>query len=182
MVCRRRLADQRHHLAGFQGEGEMAPPPSARRRIDEADILEHEAFTNRFGKGRGLAGNESPAGPRRRRRGRRDRAPGPPPRRSRSAAIRAGCAAAERAGQERQVTDREFAGQGAPGDVGVGEVVADRADRREQRAPAGAAQGEAAVGVVEGGGEPAIAIDQKSFRPKIFTSLAVSTLAAVWRR
>ena len=72
-----------------------------------------------------------------------------------------GAQAAERARKEGEIADREFAGQRAPGDVGVGEVVADRADGGEQPAPAGTAQRQAPVGLVERGREAAIAIDQE---------------------
>ena len=46
--------------------------------------------------------------------------------------------APERAREEREIADRELAGQRAPRDVGIGQVVADGADRGEQAAPAGA--------------------------------------------
>ena len=53
-LARAVLADQRHHLAGLQGEGKMAHRPTLGAVIDEADILEHEAVANRPGKGQGI--------------------------------------------------------------------------------------------------------------------------------
>src|SRR5690606_27553750 len=50
--------------------------------------------------------------------------------------------AAERAGEEREVADREVAARGAVDDHGVGRVVPRRADGGEHRAPARAADRE----------------------------------------
>ncbi len=91
--------------------------------------------------------------------------------------------APEGAGEERQVADGEVAAQRAPGDVGVGDVVAERAERGEQRCPSRARRmRELAVGRVERL-RPACgsARSGSALRPKIFTSFAVSTLAPVWR-
>src|SRR5690606_2021647 len=57
--------------------------------------------------------------------------------------------AAEAAGQEGQVADAEVAVHGAPGDVGVGNVVTGRAQCRQQRAPERALAGQRLVGQVE---------------------------------
>ena len=56
--------------------------------------------------------------------------------------------APERAGQKGEIADRERARQRAPDDVGIGQIVADGADRGEQAAPAGAPQREPAIGRV----------------------------------
>ena len=69
---------------------------------------------------------------------------------------------AKRAGQERQVADGELAGQRAPHDVGIGEVVADGAHGGEHAAPAGASQRQPAIGRVRLRRQPAIAVDQKA--------------------
>ena len=69
---------------------------------------------------------------------------------------------AERAGEERQVADGELAGQRAPHDVGIGEVVADGADRGEHAAPAGAPQRQPAIGRVDVRRQAAIAVDQEA--------------------
>ena len=68
----------------------------------------------------------------------------------------------ERSREESQVADRELARQRAPRDIGIGEIVADRADRGEQAAPSGAPQGEPAVGRIEVGGKPPIPVDQEA--------------------
>ena len=68
--------------------------------------------------------------------------------------------AAEAAGQERQVADAEIALDRAPGDVGIGEVVAQRPQRGQQRAPDRAAAGEGAVGAIELVGQLAVSGDQ----------------------
>ena len=57
----------------------------------------------------------------------------------------------------------ELAVQRAPDDVGIGEVVADRADRGEQRCPSWRAAARAArLAVVEVVGQPPIALDQEA--------------------
>ena len=67
----------------------------------------------------------------------------------------------ERVGQERQVADRENTGHRAPRDERICGVVADRADRREQSAPAGSALRDRAVCAIDRLRQHAIAIDQE---------------------
>ena len=161
-LARTVLADQRHHLAGLQGEGEMAYRPALGAGIDEAHILEHEAFADRPGERQGIGrrmdfrpdleeGEEIVEVERLAGHGRE----------AAQQRFEQRAKPAERAREEGEVAHGEFAGQRAPGDVGVGEVVADRADGGEQPAPAGAAQRQAPVGVVERGGKAAVAIDQE---------------------
>ena len=135
------LADQRHHLARLQGEAEMADRPALGAGIDEADILEHEAVADRM-RERPRIGRRQDLRPRleegeqvveieRLPRHRRE---------AEQQAFEQGAQAQERARQERQIADRELALQRAPDDVGIGRVVADRADGGEHAAPHGALQ------------------------------------------
>ena len=131
------LADQRHHLAGLEREVEMAHRPALGAGIDEADILEDEALADRPGKRPRILGRqdlrphleegEEIVEIERLARRRRE---------ARQQPLQKGAQAAERAGEKGEVADREVARQRAPGDVGIGEVVADGADRGEQAAPA----------------------------------------------
>ncbi len=75
--------------------------------------------------------------------------------------LQQGAQAEERAGQEGEVADAEAAAQRAPGDVGVGHVIAHRADGGQRAPPAGAADRQPAVALVEGIGELAVALDQE---------------------
>ena len=144
------LADQRQHLAGLQREVEVAHRPALGAGIAEADVLEHEALADRL---------------RERQRVRRrhdlrldleereqvvevERLAGDL-READQQAFEQVAQPAERAGEEGQVADRELAVQRAPDDVRVGDVVGDRAERRQRAAPARAAQRERAVGLEE---------------------------------
>ena len=69
---------------------------------------------------------------------------------------------AEAAGEEGQVADGEIAAHRAPGDVGVGDVVAERAERREQRAPDRTLARKQAVGGEESIGQFAEARDEEA--------------------
>ena len=89
------LADQREHLAGVQREAEMAYRPSLGAGIAKSDVLEYKAPPDRLREtDADYPATEFPASPRRRRTGRRDRAPGPPCSRNWSAVPQEGCAGA----------------------------------------------------------------------------------------
>ena len=178
------LADQRQHLAGMQREATGGAPPSARR----PDSGSRRPRTRNprgsaRGNGTGIAR-------------RADLRLDLEEREQVVEVERLSCdlreadqqsfeqvaQAPERAGEERQVADAEFAVQRAPGDVRIRGVIGERADGGQRAAPARAAQREPAVGREErlstacGSGRSGSAL-----RPKILTSLAVSTLAPVWR-
>src|SRR6185312_14895878 len=71
-------------------------------------------------------------------------------------------------GKESQVANRKFSRQGAPCDVGVGEIVADGANRGEQSSPAGAPQRQPSIGRVKIGRQTDVSIDQKSVEAEDF--------------
>ena len=141
---------------------EVAQDPPLRAGIAEADALEREALADRLGERQRLGGRHD-AG--------RDleereevveveRLPGDG-REAREQPFEERAEAAERAGEEREVADREVAADGAVDDDGVGGVIPQRADGGEARAPPGAADGEAAVGLVKRVGEIAVALGQE---------------------
>src|SRR5690606_6800297 len=72
----------------------------------------------------------------------------------------------ERTRQKGEIADRELARNRAPGDVGVGQVISDRADRREDSAPSGTAYRQPAIGGVEAVREASVALDQKAVEPE----------------
>ena len=74
----------------------------------------------------------------------------------------------ERAREERKIANREFARQRAPRDIGIGEVIAHRADCGEQPAPACAPHRQPAIGRIEGGGKLQIAVNQESVEAEDF--------------
>ncbi len=74
----------------------------------------------------------------------------------------------ERAREERKIAHREFARQRAPGDIGIGQVIAHGADCGEQPAPAGAPHRQPAIGRIEGGGKLHIAVDQEAVEAEDF--------------
>ena len=157
------LAHQRHHLARLEGEAEMAHRPARGAGIDEADILEDEALAQRPGQRTGILRRQDPGLhleereevveierlARRRREAHQQR-------------FQKGAQAAERGGEKAEIADGEFALQGAPHDIGVGQVVARGADGREHAAPARPAQRDRAVGRIEGLGQPPVVIDQET--------------------
>ena len=154
------LADQRQHLASAELEIQPAQRPALGAGVAEAHVLEAEAAGDR---------------PRHRQRpGRRgdsrlDREEGEQVVQVQRLAGDLGEAdqqplqqlpqATEAAGQESQVADGEVAVHRAPGDVGVGHVVAQRAERGEQRPPHGPSAGEGAVGAEERLGQLAVTGD-----------------------
>ena len=131
-LARAVLAHQRQRFARLQGEAQVPHRPALGARIAEADILEDEALPDRHGHGRGVGGRQDfRRAPRRSRTGRRDRAPARRSRKSWPAALRAACAGA-RNDPARKVRSPMVSvpGQRAADDPGIGEVIADGADRR----------------------------------------------------
>ncbi len=141
----------------------MAHRPLLGVGIAEADVLEHEAARDRSRHGHrvGTRGDLRFNGEEREQVVQVQRLPGDL-READQQALQQLAQAQEAAGEEGQVTDAEVAADGAPGDVGVGDVVAQRAERGQQRAPQRAAAGQRPVGDVVAVGELAVAFNQEA--------------------
>jgi hypothetical protein len=120
----------------------MADSPSLAPRVHEPNILGHEALADRLGKRtRIIRRHDFRLDLKEREQiveieGLASRA-----REARQKAFEQSTQTPERASKESEIADREPPGQGAPRDVGIRLIVADRADRCEKDAPECAATG-----------------------------------------
>ena len=159
------LAHQRQLFAGPQVEVEVAQGPLLGVAVLKAHILEHEAFPDGIGEGpHRLAFVAADAGLEleeveeilevERALGHRAEAAQNPFEQSPHAG--------KRAGQKRELADADAPVHGLQDDVDVGRVVARRAHRREERAPAGALHHEGLVLGVKIVGEGAKTVGEKA--------------------
>ncbi len=156
------LADQREDFSGVQLEGQIAHRPALGAGIAEADVLEREAALDRHRErprirrrhdlGLDLEERKQIVEVERLARDLRE---------ADQQVLQQIAQAPERAGEKRQIADREIAVQRAPHDVRVRDVVGERADRGQHAAPAGAPHRDLPVGCEEARGERAVALDQE---------------------
>ena len=144
------LADQRQHLARGELEVQPAQRPFLGVRIAEAHVLEREAARDRprYRHGTGRAADLRLDLEERIQVVQVQRLSGDL-READQQALEQLSQAAEAAGQEGQVADGEIAADRAPGDVGIGDVVAQGSERGQQRAPERAPPRQRAVGAEE---------------------------------